>query len=72
MAKKALIEQWKKGPKFKVRHHNRCKLCGRPHGYMRKFEICRSASVNSATKVLCRELRRQAGNVHQEGGTIQW
>ncbi|MHC1760313.1 MAG: type Z 30S ribosomal protein S14 [Negativicutes bacterium] len=41
MAKKALIEQWKKGPKFKVRHHNRCKICGRPHGYMRKFEICR-------------------------------
>ena len=41
MAKKALKKKKKKGPKFKVRHHNRCKLCGRPHGYMRKFEICR-------------------------------
>ena len=41
MAKKALIEKWKKGPKYKVRAHNRCKLCGRPHGYLRKFEMCR-------------------------------
>ena len=41
MAKKALIEKWKREPKFKVRQHNRCKICGRPHGYMRKFEMCR-------------------------------
>ena len=41
MAKKALIEKWKKGPKYKVRTHNRCKICGRPHGYLRKFEMCR-------------------------------
>lgn len=24
-----------------VRDYNRCSLCGRPHGYMRKFDICR-------------------------------
>ena len=24
-----------------VRLHNRCKITGRPHGYMRKFGICR-------------------------------
>lgn len=41
MAKKALIEKWKAQPKFKVRHYNRCKICGRPHGYLRKFEMCR-------------------------------
>ncbi len=41
MAKKGLLEKWKKGPKFKVRHHNRCRVCGRPHGYMRKFGLCR-------------------------------
>lgn len=41
MAKKALIEKWKLEPKFKVRSYNRCKLCGRPHGYLRKFEMCR-------------------------------
>jgi small subunit ribosomal protein S14 len=27
--------------KYKVRYRNRCKLCGRPHGYMRKFGLCR-------------------------------
>ena len=26
----------------KVRLHNRCKLTGRPHGFMRKFGICRN------------------------------
>lgn len=28
-------------PKFKVRHRNRCNICGRPRAYMRKFEMCR-------------------------------
>ncbi len=41
MAKKALIEKWSRGSKFKAREYNRCKICGRPHGYMRKFEMCR-------------------------------
>jgi len=27
--------------KFRVRYHNRCKLCGRVRGYYRKFAICR-------------------------------
>jgi small subunit ribosomal protein S14 len=28
-------------PKFAVRHRNRCKNCGRPRGYLRKFGLCR-------------------------------
>jgi small subunit ribosomal protein S14 len=27
--------------KFKIRHRNRCRLCGRPRGYLRKFQLCR-------------------------------
>lgn len=27
--------------KFSTKVYNRCKLCGRVRGYMRKFEICR-------------------------------
>jgi len=27
--------------KFKIRYRNRCKLCGRPRAYYRKFELCR-------------------------------
>ena len=34
-------EQAKEEPKFKVRKYNRCPICGRPHGYMRKFDMCR-------------------------------
>ena len=25
-----------------IRMHNRCKLTGRPHGYLRKFGVCRN------------------------------
>ena len=28
-------------PKFRVRLRNRCRLCGRPRGYLRKFALCR-------------------------------
>ena len=28
-------------PKFKCRKHNRCKLCGRPRAFLRKFGVCR-------------------------------
>lgn len=28
-------------PKFATKVYNRCKLCGRKGGYMRKFEMCR-------------------------------
>lgn len=36
-----MIVKSKKEPKFKVRARNRCQLCGRPRGYMRKFGMCR-------------------------------
>ncbi|HAV43105.1 TPA: type Z 30S ribosomal protein S14 [bacterium] len=41
MAKKCLIKKAERPPKFKVRAYNRCTLCGRPRGYLRKFAICR-------------------------------
>lgn len=41
MAKQALIEKAKRTPKFKARKYNRCQLCGRPRGYIRKFGLCR-------------------------------
>jgi len=27
--------------KYKVRVRNRCQLCGRPRGYIRRFGLCR-------------------------------
>jgi small subunit ribosomal protein S14 len=41
MAKKCLIIKANREPKYKTRAYNRCKVCGRPRGYMRKFGLCR-------------------------------
>ncbi|MBF0538041.1 MAG: type Z 30S ribosomal protein S14 [Nitrospirae bacterium] len=41
MAKTCMIEKAKRPPKFKVRAYNRCLLCGRPRGFLRKFDLCR-------------------------------
>ena len=39
--KKSMIVKQQKPQKFKTREYNRCKLCGRPHAYIRKYGICR-------------------------------
>ena len=41
MATTAKIAKELKSPKYKIRLRNRCKLCGRPRGFMRKFRMCR-------------------------------
>lgn len=41
MAKTALKEKAKRSPKFSTRAYNRCRNCGRPRAFMRKFGICR-------------------------------
>ncbi|MEW5796820.1 MAG: type Z 30S ribosomal protein S14 [Candidatus Zixiibacteriota bacterium] len=41
MAKKCLIEKQKRAPKFKARAYNRCRRCGRPRAYLRRFGLCR-------------------------------
>jgi small subunit ribosomal protein S14 len=40
MAKKSMIAR-ESNRKHKVRVRSRCKLCGRPRGYMRRFGLCR-------------------------------
>jgi small subunit ribosomal protein S14 len=41
MATTAKIARETKKLKFGVRHRNRCRLCGRPRAYLRKFALCR-------------------------------
>jgi len=41
VAKKSIVEKWKRTPKFKVRRYNRCPRCGRPRAFLRDFGICR-------------------------------
>ncbi|MDD5073014.1 MAG: type Z 30S ribosomal protein S14 [Candidatus Omnitrophica bacterium] len=50
MAKKSLIEKWKRPAKFSARKYNRCRLCGRSGGYLRKFELCRICFRELASK----------------------
>lgn len=41
MAKKSKVVREKKDLKYDTRYTNRCKICGRPRGYLRKFGLCR-------------------------------
>lgn len=41
MATKAKINQANGKAKYPTRQYNRCNVCGRPRGYMRKFRMCR-------------------------------
>ena len=41
MAKLSLIAKCRRTPKFSVRRYHRCRNCGRPRAYLRKFEMCR-------------------------------
>ncbi|MBI3037851.1 type Z 30S ribosomal protein S14 [bacterium] len=41
MAKTSLIQKWMRKPKFQTRKYNRCRICGRPRGYMSDFQMCR-------------------------------
>ncbi|HHY98465.1 MAG TPA: type Z 30S ribosomal protein S14 [Firmicutes bacterium] len=41
MAKKSLIAKQRRPQKYRVREYHRCRICGRPRAYMRKFDLCR-------------------------------
>ena len=41
MAKTAMKMKQQRKQKFSTREYNRCRICGRPHAYLRKYGICR-------------------------------
>jgi small subunit ribosomal protein S14 len=41
MAKKSLINKAQRPQKFSSRRYDRCKRCGRPRAYLRRFGMCR-------------------------------
>jgi small subunit ribosomal protein S14 len=41
MARTSQVAKTHKKLKFKNRQRNRCRVCGRPRGFLRKFEMCR-------------------------------
>jgi small subunit ribosomal protein S14 len=44
------MEKAKLAPKFGVRQHNRCPICGRSRAYIRKFDMCRICFRNLSLK----------------------
>ena len=41
MAKTSMKIKQQRKQKFSTREYNRCRICGRPHAYLRKYGICR-------------------------------
>jgi small subunit ribosomal protein S14 len=41
MAKTAMKIKQQRPAKFSTREYSRCRICGRPHAYLRKYGICR-------------------------------
>jgi small subunit ribosomal protein S14 len=52
LAKKSLIAKASRAPKFKARRYNRCKRCGRPRAFIRKFQLCRICFREMASSAL--------------------
>lgn len=50
MATEAQIAKSKKKPKFSTRITRRCFRCGRKHGFMRDFNLCRICFREMANK----------------------
>lgn len=50
MAKTSDRVKFHKKQKFSVRHVNRCPLCGRARGYIRRFGFCRLCFRERALK----------------------
>lgn len=48
MATKAKIAKTLRKAKYDVRQRNRCRHCGRPRGFMRRFALCRICFRNLA------------------------
>ena len=41
MARKSMVVKNRRKQKFSSREYTRCTRCGRPHGVLRKFGLCR-------------------------------
>ncbi len=50
MAKTSDVVKFKKRQKYAVRMKNRCNLCGKARGYMRRFGLCRMCFRELASK----------------------
>ena len=66
MARTAMKVKQQRKAKFSTQAYNRCRICGRPHAYLKKYGICRICFRELAYKG---QLRKQAGKRKFEGGS---
>ena len=50
MAKTSMVVKQQRTPKFSTRAYTRCEGCGRPHGVLRKYGLCRICFRELANK----------------------
>ena len=50
MARKSMVVKSNRTQKFSAREYTRCQRCGRPHGVLRKFGLCRICFRELANK----------------------
>ena len=50
MAKTSMVVKQQRTPKFSTRANTRCERCGRPHGVLRKYGLCRICFRELANK----------------------
>lgn len=50
MAKKSMVVKAHRPAKFSTREYTRCERCGRPHGVLRKYKLCRICFRELASK----------------------
>lgn len=60
MARQSLIARSKKTPKFSSRIVRRCFRCGRKHGYIRDFGLCRICFREMASAGLIPGIRKSS------------
>ena len=63
MAKTSLKVKQARPQKYKTREYNRCKLCGRPHAYIRKYGVCRECFRKLAHDGEIPGVKKQVGRI---------
>ena len=63
MAKTSMKIKQQRPAKFSTREYNRCRICGRPHAYLRKYGICRICFRELAYKGEIPGVKKSGGNI---------
>ena len=66
MAKTSMKIKQQRPAKYSTRKYNRCKLCGRPHAYLRDYGVCRICFRELAYK--CENTEERKASLKEKNG----